>query len=81
MTDDLTKRIKMELARLLGDVHHYLAAVHVRKGWGDILYVTVRLNATGLDDRGELEARLKSAVHSLLGGIRHLVTIEWVALD
>lgn len=69
----------MELATLLGDVHNYLAAVHVRKGWGDILYVTVRLSGPGLDDRGELKFRLDSAIHSVLGGIRHLVKIEWAA--
>ena len=76
MTNDLAERIETELVGSLGDPSGVLS-VHVREGWGDILYVTIRVRSSRLHDRNEFGATLKSAVTSALGDARQLVKIAW----
>ena len=76
MTNDLTERIHRELVGSLDDLTDVLS-VHVKKGWGDIFYVTIRVAAAHLSDRHGQGGVLRSAVTRVLGEERHLVTIEW----
>lgn len=77
VTDDLTDSIWKELTTSFGDVHG-VQSVHLSEGWGDILFVRMRVSGTCVDDRDELVLKLKSAVASALGEIRYLVQIQWV---
>ncbi len=76
MTNDLTECIRKELTTSLGGAYSLLS-VHLSEGWGDILYVTIRISGPRLDGRDGLDAGMKSAVDGALGDMRHLVKIEW----
>ncbi|MGA2305920.1 MAG: hypothetical protein ABSH29_17325 [Acidimicrobiales bacterium] len=76
MTNDLAERIQTKLVGSLDDPTSVLS-IHVREGWGDVFYVTIRVRGSHLYDRNELEGRLESAVASAMGEARHLVRIEW----
>jgi hypothetical protein len=76
VTNDLTERIQSKLTGSLGDPTCVLS-IHVREGWGDIFYVTIRVRGSRFYDRNELDHTLKSAVASAMGQMRHVVKIEW----
>ncbi len=76
MTNDPAERIQTKLVGSLDDPTGVLS-IHVREGWGDVFYVTIRVRGSRLYDRNELEGRLESAVASAMGEARHLVRIEW----
>jgi hypothetical protein len=52
--------------------------VQVIEGWGDIFYVTIRVTGSCVDNRDGLDGKLKSAVATALGEIRHLPKIDWM---
>ena len=76
VTDELAECIRREATALLGDAY-VLRSVHVKEGWGDIFWATVRIGGPRHDDHGDLVARLNSAVHRSLGEVRHVVKVEW----
>jgi hypothetical protein len=76
VTNDLAEHIQTELAGSLADPACVLS-VHVREGWGDVFYVTIRVRGSRLYARDELEGTLKSAVASAMGEARYFVKIEW----
>jgi hypothetical protein len=76
-TDDLTECIWKELTTSLGDVNA-LRSVKVIKGWGDIVYVTIRISSSSIDDCDAVGGKLKSAVARALGEMRQVIRIDWV---
>ena len=72
---DFTERIWKELTTSLDDAQ-CVQSIRVNEGWGDILYVTIRKDRPCLDHSSDLDDKLKSAVASALGEIRHIVKID-----
>jgi hypothetical protein len=76
VTTNLIERIHNELTASLGHLP-FLISIHVREGWGDILFVTFRVRVRPVKNRDDLSARLRSAVAGALGQTRHFVEIKW----
>ncbi len=76
MTTNLIERTQIELIASLGSLP-FLLSIHVREGWGDILFVTFRVGVLPMKNHDELRTRLRSAVARALGHTRHFVEIKW----
>ena len=77
-TDDLSSPVQAALTQALsGAGFDLVTQVDVRRGWGDIYFVTIHTGLARADASPDLRPTIQEVVATVLDGRRHHVEIRW----